>query len=152
MADINFTNFHFKTNLSLDDFVVGYDENGLNEIKTKISNFSNKVLESENLLFDEISKNLSISNGKTVSLSGLNLAKIKEDVFSSETYRILQASDNQSLLIFDNIYPTIVTIPDDSYSHFPIGSEIRITRKGSGNVSLSASYGVTIKSENSSLF
>lgn len=152
MADINFTQFDLKTNLSLNDFIVGYDENGLIEIRTKISNLSNFILNDEKIEFDELNKRLSISNGKSVSLSALNLLSVKEFSYPSETNYSLQISDVNNLVTFNNDYSTIIVLENDSVEKFPIGSEIKIMRKGTGDVSLSAQNGINIRSENSSLF
>jgi len=70
MATKNFTQFS-TTTLTTGDYIVGYKENGSTEIKTQVQDIVNLVGESDSqtLSFNEITKDLSISSGNTVSLS-----------------------------------------------------------------------------------
>jgi hypothetical protein len=150
MADKNFTQFDLKTTLSLNDFLVGYNENGSNEIRTKISDINSFVLDKQTLSFNESNKNLTLSNGKFASLSSIDLTIIKGETYSGNADYFLQITDYNKLLTFDNYELTNVIIPKDL--KIPIGTELKIMRKGNGNVALSASNGVILRSVDDSVF
>jgi hypothetical protein len=152
MADKNFTQFDLKTTLSLNDFLVGYNENGSNEIRTKISDINSFVLDRQTLSFNESNKNLTLSNGKFASLSSIDLTIIKGETYSSDSDYFLQITDYNKLLTFDNINLTNLTVIINKDLNFPTGSEIRIMRKGDGNVALSASNGVNLRSVDNSTY
>lgn len=152
MADKNFTQFDLKTTLSLNDFLVGYNENGSNEIRTKISDINSFVLDKQTLSFNESNKNLTLSNGKFASLSSIDLTIIKGETYSSDADYFIQISDYNKLLTFDNINLTNVNVIINKDLNFPVGSEIRIMRKGDGNVALSASNGVNLRSVDNSTY
>jgi len=73
MATKNFTLFSTATPLTTSDYVVGYNAAGTAEIKTQVKDIVNLVQDSDAqaLSFNNNTKNLSISNGNTVSLSAL---------------------------------------------------------------------------------
>jgi hypothetical protein len=72
MATKNFTQFS-TTTLTTGDYIVGYKQDGSTEIRTQVKDVVNLVQDSDNqtLSFNESSKDLSITNGNTVSLSAL---------------------------------------------------------------------------------
>jgi hypothetical protein len=152
MADKNFTQFDLKTTLSLNDFLVGYVENGTNELRTKISDINSFILDKQTLSFNESNKNLTLSNGKFASLSSINIAIIKGETYSSDADYFIQITDYNKLLTFDNINLTNVNVIINKDLNFPVGSEIRIMRKGDGNVALSASNGVNLRSVDNSTY
>jgi hypothetical protein len=71
MATKKFTQFSTATPLTTGDYIVGYKEDGSEELKATVKQIIDLVQDSDNqtLLFDQNSKNLSITSGNTVSLS-----------------------------------------------------------------------------------
>jgi hypothetical protein len=73
MATINFTQFNTVSPLTSGDYIVGYKQDGSQEIRATVKQITDLVnaTDAQTLSFNESNKNLSISNGNTVSLSAL---------------------------------------------------------------------------------
>jgi hypothetical protein len=73
MSRKNFTQFDLRSPVLTSDYIVGYKEDGSAEYKTTVQQIVNLVQDSDaqTLFFNEADKNLTISNGNTVSLSAL---------------------------------------------------------------------------------
>lgn len=73
MATKNFTQFSTAAPLTTGDYVVGYKQDGSAEFKATVQQIVDLVgeIDSQTLSFNEGTKDLSITNGNTVSLSAL---------------------------------------------------------------------------------
>jgi len=82
MATKKFTEFSTATPLTTSDYIVGYNAAGTAELKTQVNDILNLKSNSDaqNLTFNEVNKNLTISSGNTVSLSSLSDSSIVNSV------------------------------------------------------------------------
>lgn len=134
MATKNFTEFNTATPLTTSDYIVGYKADGTAEIKTQVQSILNlkNDLDAQTLSFNEGNKNLSISNGNTVSLSALIDSNINFLPLSGGT-----VTGNLSVLgnityLDTNVQVTSAMFIDTTSSE----SALRITQNGTGNAIL----------------
>lgn len=87
----NFTQFDLRTVLLTGDYLVGYKDDASTEIKTPVQSIVDLIGEtdSQELTFDEITKDLTISGGNTVSLSSvLDYAEVTNVVDTTTTFQL----------------------------------------------------------------
>ncbi len=85
----NFTQFDLRTEILTGDYLVGYKEDGTTELRTPVQSIVELIGETDNqeLSFDELTKDLTITNGNTVSLSSvLDFVEQTVIVATSDTY------------------------------------------------------------------
>jgi hypothetical protein len=82
MSRKNFTQFDLRTPVLTSDYIVGYKEDSSAELRTRVQDIINLVQDSDaqTLSFNETDKNLTITNGNTVSLSALVDSSIDTEV------------------------------------------------------------------------
>jgi predicted oxidoreductase (fatty acid repression mutant protein) len=65
----------------------------------------------------------------------------------SEDAYTLTIDDNEKLLIFDNVNPINVTVPNNSSTSFEIGTRVDVIQEGEGTVTFVEDSDVTINSK-----
>jgi hypothetical protein len=113
MATKNFTNFSL-TQPTTSDYIVGYNANATQEIRTTIQSIldlKNIPSQLQVLFYNENSKNLTISNANTISLSSLytdttNLSSV------SGSFATLEVRNGN--IIFSNLPTLSANLPTGS--------------------------------------